>query len=382
LTDHPLVILGAGMAGYGLARELRALDRDLPILVVTADAGEQYPKPQLSAALAKGQRPEQLIQATADQLAERLGLQIRTRTPVLAIDPSQRRLRTGEGEIRYDRLVLAVGARPIRLPLSGDGAGQVLSVNSLDDYRAYREHLRTARRIAIIGPGLIGCEFANDLVQSGHQVCVIGPDPHPIGTLLPEAAGRALQQAMAAAGVDWRLGVTTDRAERLDAGYRLPLSDGGEVRADLVVSAVGLRPDTRLAEAAGLDCGRGIRTDRYLQSSDPHIYALGDCVEVAGLNLPFVMPLNLQAKALARTLCGQPTELQYPAMPVLIKTTLHPVVVAPPPRDADGAWQTEVEESGVLARFMGGDGRLLGFALTGAAVSQRQRLQAELPPTL
>ncbi|MES9879216.1 MAG: FAD-dependent oxidoreductase, partial [Candidatus Sedimenticola sp. 1PA] len=107
------------------------------------------------------------------------------------------------------------------------------------------------------------------------------------------------------------------------------------------------------------------------------IYALGDCAEVEGRNLPFVMPLMLGAKTLARTLAGDPTEVDYPAMPVVIKTTLHPVVVSPP-GSREGEWQVEQLEDGVKARFVSQTGELLGFALTGSALDQKQALIREM----
>ncbi len=381
--SDPILILGTGLAGYTLARELRALDREAPLTLVTADDGAFYSKPMLSTALARGQSPEDLASSDAGAMAERLQARILTHTRVEAIVRGARRLESDRGPLPYGRLVLATGATPIRPPLGGDAAGEVLSVNSLEDYRRFRERLGSGpRRVALIGPGLIGCEFANDLRAAGHQVAVIGPDPWPISTLLPEAAGRDLQQALEAAGVAWHLGTVVESVARAGGGYRLQLADGGTLEADLVLSAVGLRPDTRLAEAAGLEVHRGVVTDRLLRTSDPLIYALGDCAEVEGLNLPFVAPIMQGAKALARTLTGTPTPVRYPPMPVVIKTSLHPVVVAPPPRDARGSWQVTRLEGGVRALFEGADGRLLGFALTGTAAAEKQALTQRLPPLL
>jgi rubredoxin-NAD+ reductase len=185
---------------------------------------------------------------------------------------------------------------------------------------------------------------------------------------------------LAAVGVTWQLQCTVQKVIRTGNGFRLWLSDGSDVTADLVVSAVGLRPDTELAVAAGLACDRGVLTDRELRTSDPDIYALGDCVQAGGFTLPYVMPLNLQAKALARTLTGEATRLEYPPMPVLVKTTLHPVVVAAPPPGVKGDWQEEVTADGVRALFRDAAGVLRGMALTGAFTSERQRWLPELQP--
>jgi len=377
-----IVIIGTGMAGYNLAREIRKSDTEVALVLVTADGGNAYPKPALSNALIQGKQPQQIISADAATMAERLNAVIHTRTRVQSIDTANRQVITDQGNISYDRLVLATGARPIRLPFKGDAADEVLSVNDLEEYSLFREKIEQARRVAIIGPGLIGCEFANDLIVSGRQVEVIGPDPYPISTLLPEAAGKALQDGLAAAGVRWHLGTVVEEINRNEAGYRLRLTSGDSVMADAILSAIGLKPDLTLAQSIGLETNRGIVTDRSLQTSQPDIYALGDCVEVAGLNLPFVMPLMNAARALAKTLTGTPTSLSYPAMPVSIKTPAHPIVVSPPAHGAEGDWEIEQDDSGVRALFRSPRDQLLGFTLTGSYASEKGQWTKQLPPVL
>lgn len=379
---NPVVIVGTGLAGYGVAREFRKLDAATPVLILTRDGGEYYSKPMLSNALAQGQSAARLASADAERMAAQLKAEIRTRTEVTAIDAAGRSLEAGGARIAWSRLVLALGAQPIALPAAGDGLAGVLSVNSLEDYARYRAALAHAERVAVIGPGLIGCEFANDLHSVGKQVTVIGPDATPLGRLLPPRAGAALRVAFEAAGIAWRLGSAVRRVERRGRGFVLVLSDGTELTADLVLSAIGLRAQTDLAAAAGLAVRRGIVVDRHLQTSATGIYALGDCAEVDGLVLPFVMPIMHAARALGRTLSGEPARVSYPAMPVLVKTPLHPVVVAPPPAGAAGAWREQAVADGVQALFLAPDGRLLGFALTGGAVGEKQLLTAQLPPVL
>ncbi|WP_260291295.1 FAD-dependent oxidoreductase [Sedimenticola hydrogenitrophicus] len=377
-----IVIIGTGMAGYNLAREIRKSDAEVPLVLVTADSGEAYPKPALSNALIQGKQPDQIVSADAATMAERLNAVIHTHTRVLSIDSANRQLVTNQGNIPYGRLVLATGARPIRLPFKGDGADAILSVNDLEEYRFFRARVERAKRVAIIGPGLIGCEFANDLIVSGRKVEVIGPDPYPISTLLPETAGRALQAGLAEVGVRWHLGTVVEEISRTSDGLQLRLADGSTVTADVVLSAIGLKPDLTLATAMGLETNRGIVTDRQLQTSLPGVYALGDCLEVAGLNLPFVMPLMNAARALAKTLTGAETPLTYPAMPVSIKTPAHPIVVSPPARGAAGDWEIEQNDTGVRALFRSSQGELLGFTLTGSYVDEKGQLTRQVPPVL
>lgn len=379
---HPIVIVGSGLAGYTLAKELRKLAPEVPLQIITGDDGAFYSKPMLSNALAKGKTAENLATATAEQMAAQLSATIWTRTKVTAIDTQAHAVTARNRQIHYSRLVMAVGAEPIRPPLDGDGAEAVCSVNNLADYAQFRERIEHARRIAVIGPGLIGCEFANDLVQAGKEVTVIGPSATPLDRLLPPQAGQTLQEALAAIGIAWRLGVSVQGVDRNGDMFILRLSDGSTVHADAVLSAVGLRPDTGLAQAAGIKINRGIAVDRYLETSAPDVFALGDCAEVEGLVLPFVMPIMQAARALAHTLAGTRTAVVYPAMPVVVKTPAHPVVVASSPPGAQGQWQVKVEAGGVRALYRNAQGELLGFALTGALLAEKQVLTKELPPLL
>jgi rubredoxin-NAD+ reductase len=377
----PIVILGSGLAGYTVARELRKLDPRAPLVMVSRDGGDFYSKPALSNALAQGKEPAALVGTRADDMVRQLDMELLKRTEVSALDTAGRRIVTGAGSLGYSKLVLAPGADPIRLSLEGDGAADVLSVNDLDDYARFRSAIAGRRRVVLLGAGLIGCEFANDLLGAGYEVDVVDPAPAPLGRLLPGAAAGAMRSALAAAGARWHLGSTARRVERAGGGCRVTLSDGEILDTGVVLSAVGLSPRTALAKAAGLAVRRGIVADRFLATSAPGVYALGDCAEVEGLCLPYVMPIMHAARALAKTLAGVPTAVSYPAMPVIVKTPAAPAVVSPPAAGAEGEWRIDAGE-GVEARFEGADGALLGFALVGAATARRQALAAKLPPVL
>lgn len=377
-----IVIIGSGLAGYTLAKELRKIAPDVALHIITRDDGAFYSKPMLSNALAKGKTASNLATASAEQMAAQLHATVWTHAEVTAID-IQAHTVTARGEtLGYAKLVMALGAEPIRPPLEGEAAEAVCSVNDLADYARFRERIDHARRIAVIGAGLIGCEFANDLVSADKEVTVIGPSAAPLDRLLPLQAGQALQTALAAAGVVWKLGVSVQRIDRRGAALALGLSDGSVTEADAVLSAVGLRPNLGLAQAAGINTHRGIVVDRYLETNVPGVFALGDCAEVEGRVLPFVMPIMHAARALAQTLAGTRTAVAYPAMPVVVKTPAHAVVAAPPPPGSEGQWDVNVEEKGVRALFRDAHGKLLGFALTGTATADKQGLLKELPPWL
>lgn len=379
----PVIVIGSGLAGYGVVRELRRLDSELPVSMLSADHAGFYSKPMLSNALTTGKTPETLLNSDAVKMADQQKITISPYTRVTGIDRDNHVLTLQDGDaLPYGRLVLALGADQIHLPLQGDGVSDILSINDLDDYRRFRHALEGKKQISIIGAGLIGCEFANDLAAAGYQVNVIDISPQPLGRLLPPAAGAYLKKKLAGIGVDFYFDATTQQVERAGERLRLVLASGKALESDIILSAVGLRPRTKLAEAAGLRVSRGIVTNHLLQTQDPEIFALGDCAEVQGKVLPFVMPITHAARALAATLTGNPTPVHYPAMPVLVKTPACPTVVSPPDSDAKGEWHVNVDEDGVRALFKDVADNLLGFALLGASTKEKNALTAQLPPVL
>jgi rubredoxin-NAD+ reductase len=374
---QPIVIIGSGYAGYGLAQALRRADPLVEIRVLTQESGHLYSKPALSIGLAQGKSAAALSGESALAIEKRLKIRVYPYCTVERIDAVARRLYTNIGEMDYGQLVLASGAAPIRLPIEGDTAA-LLSVNNLHDYRSFRERLVGVQRVAILGDGLIGCEFANDLASNGLQVSVIGLGQWPMERLLPVEAGRQLQAALGELGVNWHLQNTLQRIDSTEQGYRLTLADGQSLEADLVLSAVGLRPNLSLAETAGACVGRGIQVDAQLQTSQPGIYALGDCIEIDGQLLPYLAPINQGIQALSKTLLGQPTAVSYPLMPVTVKTPAAPLCLLPPAVGVIGQWRCTATDDGLSAGFYDAEGALHGFVLLGrqAQVQRNSWLQS------
>lgn len=234
----------------------------------------------------------------------------------------------------------------------------------------------------ILGAGLIGCEFANDMSLGGFQVEVVAPCEQVMPTLLHPAAAAAVQAGLEGLGVRFHLGPVLTRLQQVPQGLEAHLSDGSVIACDLVVSAIGLRPRTDLAAAAGLQTNRGVSVDRELRTSHTNIFALGDCAEVDGINLLYVMPLMSCARALAQTLAGKPTAVAYGPMPITVKTPACPLVVSPPPMGHEGTWQVEGQGSDLKVLCHGADGNLLGYALTGKAVMEKLALNRQLPAVM
>jgi len=377
-----IVIIGTGLAGYTLAREFRKHDKQSTLLLISRDDAAYYSKPMLSNALDKGKTADSLVISDAEKMAADLDASIWNHTYVSHIDTDKQQIQCDRGTVDYQHLVIANGALPIKIPFEGDASDTILSVNNLDDYRVFRKALEQGKRIVIIGAGLIGCEFANDLMTMDATVNIVDLSPQALGRLLPPQAAITLQQKLSDLGVNWHLDDSVSSVNHKAGALEIILKGGSRIEADIVLSAIGLRPDIQLAKDAGLDTERGIKVDRYLQTSDPHIYALGDCAQIEDLNLPFVMPLMNAARALAASLAGEKTAVNYPAMPVVVKTPAYPVVVCPPPRKTEGTWHEEVTETGIRARFKDNQETTLGFVLTGELVKERMLMSKEVPDWL
>ena len=374
--------VGTGLAGYNLAREFRKLDSETPLLLITSDDGRSYSKPMLSTGFGKNKEADGLSMATPEAMAEQLKAQVRIHTRISGIDPGHKQLWIGEEAVPYRDLVLAWGAQTVQVPVEGDAQDAIFPINDLEDYARFRAAAAGKRRVLILGAGLIGCEFANDLIAGGYEVDLVAPCEQVMPTLLHPAAAAAVQAGLESLGARFHLGPVLTRLQRTDSGLEAHLSDGSVVPCDVVVSAIGLRPRIDMAAAAGIKVNRGVEVDRQLKTSHSHIYALGDCAEVDGLNLLYVMPLMSCARALAQTLAGNPTAVSYGAMPITVKTPVCPLVVSPVPRGYEGVWTVEGQGADIKALCRDADGKLLGYALTGEAVREKLALNKELPALL
>jgi len=378
----PVIVVGTGLAGYNFAREYRKLNTTTPLIMITSDDGRMYYKPAISTGYHTNKSPDQLATATAEEMALELRAEIQTFTSIKSIDEHNQLLETSNGNLNYEKLVLATGARCIELPIAGDGLESIYSINNLMDYSAFRQAMEGKKHVLIIGGGLIGSEYANDLIQSGYEVTVVDPLPSVLSTLMPKAASDSVKNALANAGVQFHFETVVEKIENQATGVKATLASGNEVEADIVLSAVGVRPDLTLAKTAGLQTNRGIITDRSLKTSASNIYALGDCAEVDTHLLFYVAPLVEGAKKLASTINGEEQQVYYGTMPVIIKTTLFPVTVSPPPK-TDGQWHIDIESStGVKALFKTPEGELVGYALTGDCTKFRDELNMSLRPIM
>lgn len=272
-----IVIVGAGECGTRAALALRAAGHRGDLTLIGEEPHPPYERPPLSKdALAAGALAPKPVAGSEGLASARIDLRPGVR--VRGIDRDARRLDTTAGPVRYDRLLLATGARARALTLEGAGAGAppVLTLRTLDDATRIRAALGPGCRLAVIGGGFIGLELAATARRLGAAVTVIEAQPRLLARGVPAALAGILADRHRAEGVDLRLGAAV--AGLAPGG--VVLGDGGRVAADLIVAGIGALPETALAAAAGLALDNGIAVDATLVTPDPAIFAAGDCASV------------------------------------------------------------------------------------------------------
>lgn len=300
-----LVVIGNGMAGIRTIEELLALaPNHYDITVFGAEPHPNYNRILLSPVLAGEQTFDDIVLNPLDWY-EQNGIRLHLGKTVARIDRKRRCMLADDGtEAPYERLLIATGSQPFILPVPGATLKGVITYRDIRDTKAMIGAARVKRRAVVIGGGLLGLEAANGLKLRGMDVTVV----HLAGTLLERQldtnAGKLLQRSLEARGLTFLLSKTTAGIVGNEAGEvaAVRFADGDEIAADLVVMAAGIRPNTTLAEAAGLHCDRGIVVNDTLQTYDPRIYAVGECVSHRGVAYGLVAPLFEQAKVCANHL--------------------------------------------------------------------------------
>ena len=374
----PIMIIGAGHAGLSLAREIRALDKAVPITIVSQDPTLAYYKPNLSKAISMNKSADQLITKQLGTLKRDLDAELLEHTSVLKINHKKKNIlcqaRGSENnkqetfELSYENLILATGASPIELPIDG-ATDNVISVNTLQDYVHLRQTIEGKKQILIIGAGFVGCEFASDLSSNGYQVDVVDRSRWPLEQVIPVQMGIEIKQAISEHAVNWHFQTSIKEIYKDNQGVlNVHLSNNSVITPDVIISAIGLSPNIQLAKECGLLTGRGIVVDADSRTSRDSIYALGDCVEYDGQPLPFIAPATLAAKALAKTLTGNKTKLVLPPQAVAIKIANCPTLICPP-KTKDGSWIVTGVDQDLEAAFFNNKKKLCGFALSGQRIS-------------
>lgn len=303
-----LVMIGNGMAGVRTLEELLKIAPDLyDITVFGAEPHPNYNRILLSPVLAGEQTFDDIVLNDLAWYADH-GIELRLGRKVLEIDRVRRQVIADDGSrATYDRLLIATGSRPFMLPIPGNTLDGVIGYRDIADTRLMLDSATRHRRAVVIGGGLLGLEAAHGLKLRGMDVSVVHNGATLLERQLDERAGRLLQAALESRGLHFALGKQTSELIGNAAGRvsAVRFSDGESLPADLVVMAAGIRPNIELAQRAGLPCARGILVDDTLQSFDPRIYAVGECVSHRGVAYGLVAPLFEQAHVCASHLAMQ-----------------------------------------------------------------------------
>jgi NADPH-dependent 2,4-dienoyl-CoA reductase/sulfur reductase-like enzyme/nitrite reductase/ring-hydroxylating ferredoxin subunit len=274
-TTGRIVIVGGGAAGFAAAEMLRRRDFRGSIVMLSNDAAPPVDRPNLSKDYLAGSAPKDWLPLRPDTFYPENDIELQLGTEALGIDVKSREVFvTGGKAVPFDRLLLATGAAPVRLPIPGADQPQVFTLRSLADCQAIIDATSNARRALVIGASFIGLEVAASLGGRNIEVHVVAPEERPMERILGPQMGDFVHSLHEAHGVVFHL---QDTVTAID-GRRATLKSGGTIDSDLVVMGVGVRPRLALAEQAGLILDRGIAADAFLETSAPGIYAAGDIV--------------------------------------------------------------------------------------------------------
>lgn len=370
MARERLVIVGAGMAAHRLVEELHErAPRRHAITLLGAERHPPYNRILLSQVLSGEKRREDAALADATGLASR-GVRFRGGGAVAAIDRDLRFVVTAAGEvIGYDKLVLATGSQPIRPAIQGANLPGVVAFRDLDDVEAMLAAARPGAHAVVVGGGLLGLEAAAGLARRGMAVTVLHLMPTLMERQLDSDAARLLAGSLAARGIGVAAAAEAEAilGDESVAGVRLK---GGQILpADLVVIAIGIRPNAEIARRAGLPCGRGVVVDDGLGTDDPAVFALGECVEHRGQTFGLVAPIWDQARVLADRLSGGGARYEGSTSHASLKVTGIDLFSAGAFEAAPGDEPVVLRDraSGVYRKLVLRQGRLAGALLYGDA---------------
>jgi len=372
----PVVIVGAGIGGWYIAEQLRQNGATCPITIVTKDDGDYYYKPNLSISTTSKSRDDLVIAKGPDR-AQLLNVDLRARTQVMGVDRKKKNLLTSKGRIEYAKLVIATGALPFRL-YDRRIQQHIHQLNDLDQYEALTELLSGGnKRVLILGAGLIGSELGEDLAHAGHKVAINDIAPLLLSAVVSEDVSTYIHDLYVKNGIEFLLGTKVSDIAKQDGGLQIQFEDGRTMERDIVISAVGLKPNVELAARAGLDVGRGIKVDDSMRTSDPDIYAIGDCAEHNGQVFSYVEPINRQAAVIADQLYGDGKKSFESRMSMIVVKSHTCEIKSLPPERSSSASIRHVHSSdqGVVDEWWSEDGQLVGYSVCGDVASTYE------PPT-
>jgi rubredoxin---NAD+ reductase len=335
--QKPIVIAGAGIAGWSVAQSLRDYGYEGQIVMISACSGDRYHKPQISVACASGKSPDDLITETAQVAARRLNVSLLCGRWISSISSVSKTVRTSHGSLQYSHLILALGARPRTVPIAI--AQYCWQINQLDDYARLIHKLDSLGRVGtvvVIGGGLVGIELADDLTQLGHHLTVLEVEPRPLAHVATVSQSSALLKALEHNGVAVQtntevrdIQVNSNGGFLLETVSRTSPETSSTIKADIVIAALGLQTDSRLATHSGIAFDQGFIVDpSSMQTSSKLIYALGDCASVNGQVQRYIEPISRQARAITCNILDlEACPFEIGSVPVRLKSRSLPMTL-------------------------------------------------------
>jgi len=362
-----LVIIGAGMASGRVIETLVEADSDaFDITLFNAEPRGNYNRIMLSPVLSGEQTYEDIVTHDEDWYATH-GVTCRFGEHVVKIDRDQKVVEGQNGQVPFDKLIIATGSAPFIIPVSGKDLPGVITYRDLDDTNAMIKASAKGGNAVVIGGGLLGLEAAAGLAERGMDVTVVHLMGHLMERQLDEAAGYLLRRDLESRNITIRTEAST-KAIIGDTQAEAVLLEGDEILpADLVVMAVGIRPETRLATDAGLAVARGIEVNAQMQTSDADVFAVGECIEFDGNLFGLVAPLYDQAKVLAHALLGQADAFVTKDTATKLKVTGCDLFSAGDFAQGEGREDIVLRDpgKGVYKRLVIEDDRLIGAVMYG-----------------
>lgn len=309
MAKRKLVLIGNGMAGVGCIEHILKLSgEEFEITIFGAEPYPNYNRIQLSYVLAGDSDMEDIILNNWDWYKDN-HITLHAGHQVTRIDTVNQCVYTESGIVeKYDDLIIATGSNPFMLPLPGADKEGVIAYRDIKDCNAMIEASKTYKKAVVIGGGLLGLEAARGLLNLSMDVSVIHVCDHLMERQLDPTASKLLQAELEAQGMKFLMNKQTEEIYGAGRVQGLRFKDGTEAEADLVVMAVGIRPNVALAKESGIEVNRGIVVNDFLETSIPNVYAVGECVEHRGIVYGLVAPLYEQGAVLAKHICGVGTE--------------------------------------------------------------------------
>ncbi len=363
-----LVVIGAGMASGRVLEHLFETDPDAyEVTLFNAEPRGNYNRIMLSPILSGEKSYAEIVTHGDDWYGEHKVV-CRFGEKVVSIDRARKVVVGERGEVPYDKLIVATGSTPFIVPVEGRDLPGVIAYRDLDDTNMMIEaSARPGASAVVIGGGLLGLEAAAGLRLRGMQVTVVHLSGHLMERQLDEAAGYLLRKDLERRGIDVVTRGSTQRIVGTDQVEGVELADGTFLPAVLVVMAVGIRPSVQLAREAGLDVGRAIAVDAQMRTSDPDIYAVGECVEFEGTLFGLVAPLYEQARVLAKTLLGEADGFVVKQLSTKLKVTGCDLFSAGDFAEGEGREEIVLRDptQGVYRRLVIENDRLIGAVMYG-----------------